>query len=134
MSNILKRLQKLESRMPNRPTELDRSYSSAFRMLVIGYYLGDPRPEESYLEAHARALGYANSREALNAVNANPADFHERHERANTQILAKFGVSRNDNPAVLTEALDRMKNGLSEPYRRQLVQIAGYYRLSVEFD
>ena len=97
-------------------------------MLVIGYYLSDPRPEESFFEAYSRALGYADAVEAANAGNANLADFHERQERAKTQLLVKFGVSRNDKPAVLTEALKRMKNGLSVSYRRQLLDL----RLSVE--
>ena len=124
--SILNRLQKLkfsiELRIAREESRKSR-YLARFTYLAIAYYLGDPRPDEAPGEAYARALGYADWME-LGLQGEKAPTRWERSLRAEKQLLAKFGVSGNE---ISDEALERMKNGLSELYRRALAEIDRQY-------
>ena len=123
--NLRQRLQKLEAQAPRQPTEQQDEQIArlhAFLRLAVAYYLGDPAPdggpEEAPVDAYARALGYPRSSEFRQACEANDADLCERMRLANSQLLAKFGVSWEHKSEEIAEAFKRMEAGLSELYKR----------------
>ncbi len=122
--DIQRRLQKLESQVPRQPTEDDQIVRIVHSLLIVAvaYYLGDPTPEGSIAEAYIRALAYPNSYEFLKACDANDADLHERIRLANIKLLAKFGVSWEHEWDQIVDAFQRMEDGLSEFYKRALVE------------
>ena len=71
--HIPRRLQKLESQVPRQSTDAEKETERLHWFLVyaVAYYLGNPTPEGSVAEAYARALGYPNSYEYRNALDAN---------------------------------------------------------------
>ena len=90
-------------------------------MLAVAYYLGDPTPEGSVMEAYARALGYhSGSLEFRNALEGNDADFPEKARLAKIKLLEKFGVNLNDKWEAIVDACERMEAGLSEFYKQCL--------------
>ncbi len=121
--DIQRRLQKLESQVPQQPTEDDQFVESlqSFLRYAVAYYLGDPTPEESIAEAYIRALAYPNSYEFLKACDANDADLHERIHLANIKLLAKFSVSWEHEWDQIADAFQRVEDGLPEFYKRALV-------------
>jgi hypothetical protein len=94
-------------------------------MDAVGYYFGDPKPNEPPVAAYARALGYEH-RELLDALKKkasgrNDPEFDERDARANRRLFAKFGVNlKSANGRELSEALKRIHAGLSESYKERL--------------
>src|SRR5262245_4836332 len=117
--DIERRLQKLESQLPRQPTEQEKIVASLQRFVLcaVAYYLGDPRPEGSVMEAYMRALGYPHSYEFRKAWYANDPDFQKRQRLAKTKLLAKFGVSWDHQAEEISEALERMEDGLPEKYK-----------------
>jgi hypothetical protein len=94
--DIQRRLQKLESQVPPpQPTEQEKIVKSLQRFLfcAVAYYLGDPRPEGSVMEAYMRALGYPHSYEFRKAIDDKDPDFFERDRLARIKLLERFGVS-----------------------------------------
>src|SRR5262245_41326922 len=92
---LQRRLQKLESQVPRQPTEHEKIMERLQRFLfcAVAYYLGDPTPGGSVMEAYMRALGYPHSYEFRKAWDSNDPDLQERVRRAKTKLLEKFGVS-----------------------------------------
>jgi hypothetical protein len=119
--DIRKRIQKLESQIPPQPNKQDEAIQYLHRLLFfsIAHYLGNPTEDEAAFSAYGRALGYASSFELREAMLANDPDFRERNAVARRQLLAKFGVSLDDNRDALLEAFERMERGFSESYKRR---------------
>ena len=120
--NLQRRLQKLESQVPRQPTEQEIREEivwscQKFLVCAVAYYLGDPRPEESVMDAYLRALGYPNLYEFRKAIDAKDPDFDERVRLAKIKLLAKFGVSREHEWEEIVEAFQRMEAGFSEHYK-----------------
>ena len=117
--DIERRLQKLESQIPRQPTEEEKIKESLQRFVrcAIAYYLGDLTPEESVAEAYTRALGYPNVNEFRKALGANDPDLQKRMRMANSKLLEKFGVSSEPQAEEITEAFQRMEDGLPEQYK-----------------
>jgi hypothetical protein len=124
--NIVKRIQKLESRIPPQLTdEQERTnFVSLFITLAIAHYLGDPLPNESVMDAYSRALGYACLSECFEAMRTEDLNFYERDRLARMRLFAKFSVSPRDKWAAVCEAFERMANGLSERYREVMPELA----------
>ena len=64
MRGLQKRLRRLERSMPQRQPELTEEekslkYAKWLLWFAAAQYLGDPKPNEPPIAAHARALGYA---------------------------------------------------------------------------
>jgi hypothetical protein len=117
--DIERRLQKLESQVPRQPTEQEKNVERLQRFVrcAIAYYLGDLTPEESVAEAYTRALGYPNVNEFRKALGANDPDLQKRMRMANSKLLEKFGVSSEPQAEEITEAFQRMEDGLPEQYK-----------------
>jgi hypothetical protein len=116
-----KRLRKLESRVPRRPTENETIRRSLELLLVsaIGYYLGDPNPREAPIAAYARALGYEHGDllRVLKEINSGHKDpnYNERHRLAIRRLFSKFGVNFDEaKNGEDVEAFKRMYAGLPE--------------------
>ena len=93
LRSIDKRLRKLESQQL---VELDKEeefglYFALFLLDALGYYLGDPKPDEAPGAATARALGYAHEGEP-NAAWNKESEFAEKYARAQFKLFAKFGA------------------------------------------
>jgi hypothetical protein len=115
--NLQRRLQKLESQVPRQPTEQEKREEivwscQKFLVCAVAYYLGDPKPEGSVMDAYLRALGYPN----LYEFRKDP-DFDERVRLAKIKLLAKFGVSPEHEREEIVEAFRRMEAGFSEHYK-----------------
>jgi hypothetical protein len=120
MRDIQGRLQKLESQLPPpQPTEQEKVAASLHKFLfwAIAYYLGDPTPEGSPMEAYMRALGYQHGYEFRKAIDAKDPDFFERDRLARIKLLAKFGVSLEHEWVEIVDALKRMRAGFPERYK-----------------
>ena len=78
------------------------------------------------VEAYARALEFESSSQLLEA---SPATIAEREAPAFDRLLAKFGVSRNDDWDTLIDAFKRMEDGLSERYKEVLQEHARECRI-----
>src|SRR5262245_58598777 len=116
MRDIERRLRKLESQIPRQPTEQEQIVERLQRFLfcAVAYYLGDPTPEGSVMEAYGRALGYPNSHEFRKAWDAKDPDLFQRDRLARIKLLEKFGVSRERESVAIAAALRRMEAGLPE--------------------
>ena len=77
------------------------------------------------MDAFGRALGYPSSYEFRKACEANDADLCERMRLADSQLLAKFGVSWEHESEEITEAFKRMEAGFSEQYKRAGIRLLG---------
>jgi hypothetical protein len=124
--DMRRRLKKLESRLPRQQTDLEKIamsieeacvYYNTLLTVAVAYYLGDPDPEGSAAEAHARALGYSNTFEYRQGLEGKDATFDERERHARKKLLAKFGVRMEDNKEALLEAFGLMEAGLPEHYK-----------------
>ena len=62
-------------------------------------------------------------------LKASPATIAEREAPAFDRLLAKFGVSRNDDWDTLIDAFKRMEDGLSERYKEVLQEHARECRI-----
>jgi hypothetical protein len=121
--DIRRRLEKLESQVPQQPTEQEKI--ALLLILAVAYYLGDPAPNESVAEAYARALGYRpGSLEFRNAFEGNDAAFCEKDRLARIKLLEKFGVSWGHEWDAIVDAFELMEAGLSESYKQRLHKIA----------
>jgi hypothetical protein len=120
--DIRQRLEKLEALVPpqeNEHEKIARFYVKLFTS-AVAFYLGDPTPEGSIAEAHARALGYPSMYQYKNALEALDSDFAEREASARTRLLAKFGVSWDDPWDKIVAAGKRMAAGFSDQYSQYL--------------
>lgn len=117
--NLQRRLQKLESQVPRQPTEQEKNVQTCqkFLMCAVAYYLGDPTPEGSVMEAYIRALGYPNPYEFRKAWDVNDPDLYERDRLARIKLLEKFGVSWEHEWEEIIEAFKRMEAGFPERYK-----------------
>ncbi len=118
--DIQRRLQHLESQVPRQPTEKEKfaQLHNRFLTYTVAFYLGDPAPEESIANAYRRALGYSSSYDFVQALDAKDSDLKERIRQANRKLLAKFGVSwEEDEWDAIVAAYKRMEAGFSEFYR-----------------
>jgi hypothetical protein len=102
---------------------------NSFLLDAIGYYLGDPKPNEALIAATARGLGYEHQGEFLKVLNASPStgrdQLNEKYARANRELFAKFGVNLGEAKSKdVIEALKRMYAGFSDSYKDR----AGNYR------
>ena len=71
--DIQRRLQKLESQVPPPPPTEQEKVAASIRKLLfcaIAYYLGDPTPGGSVMDAYMRALGYQHGYEFRKALEA----------------------------------------------------------------
>ena len=127
LRELQRRLRRLECNRPQQQTEEEKVSNALFKfiMTAVGYYLGDPRPEEAPSAACARALGYAHEGELQNAIKgaasegSNP-ELSERLARARSKLFAKFGFNLDEanmgDDAVwyrFTEILKRIHAGMS---------------------
>src|SRR5262245_46649606 len=119
MRDIERRLRKLESQIPRQPTEQEQIVERLQRFLfyAVAYYLGDPTPGGSVMEAYGRALGYPNSNEFRKAWDAYDPDLQERMRLAKGKLLERFGVSVQHEWEEIIEACKRMHAGLPERYK-----------------
>jgi hypothetical protein len=118
--DIQRRLQKLESQVPPPPPTEQEKVAASIRKLLfcaIAYYLGDPTPGGSVMDAYMRALGYQHGYEFRKAIDAKDPDFFERDRLARIKLLAKFGVSREHEWVEIVDAFKRMHAGFSERYK-----------------
>jgi hypothetical protein len=128
---IQTRLRKLEARIQSRPLKPNNLISFLRWLWIISlmYYLGQPEPDEAIPSAYAlrcaraRALNFESYEDYQNA-SEETLDAHLG--RAVNQLLAKFGVTLNDNVDRLVEAGKQMLAGLSEPYKEQLQKAVRY--------
>jgi len=105
------RLAKLETQASVRRDQL--------LLLAIAYYLGNPTEVDSQFEAYAHALGYPSWNELKQAHEKESSEVLARGTSANEKLLAKFGVSQEDEwPAA--DALERIEAGLSDEYKNHL--------------
>jgi hypothetical protein len=122
---IQTRLRKLEARSRSRPPKPNNliSFLEWVWIISLEYYLGQPEPDEPIPSAYARrcartcALNFESYEDYQNA-SEETRDAHLG--LAVNQLLAKFGVTVNDNLDRLVEASKQMLAGLSEPYKEEL--------------
>jgi hypothetical protein len=127
MRNIHARLKKLEARIPPPPPTAEDKVFDLFRrlrILAVGYYLGNPQPNEALAAAYARALG-------LSSLETSFATITQQDALAFDQLLAKFGVSRRHDWDTLIDAFKRMAEGFSEPYKEHMRRYA--HELGIEW-
>jgi hypothetical protein len=125
--DLEKRLRKLESRLPPEESEEEKIERALFLFLMdaIGYYLGDPKPNEPPVAGFSRALGYE-QREFLKilkpiASGGKDPDYDQKYALANRKLFAKFGVDLDTSDWKETvEALTRMHAGLPESRKERL--------------
>jgi hypothetical protein len=126
--SLERRLRRLESLLPPLLSE-NVSWISGLLWFAIGYYLGNPAPNEKPFAAFARALGYANESELNSVIEKNHRDLSNRLRSAEDRALAKFGIfvsSLEDGEfddaynARFWENLKRMYAGLPRSYKKQL--------------
>jgi hypothetical protein len=124
MRDLQRRLRKLECNRPP-PQQIEKEKENAlflFLLNAIGYYLGDPKPNEALIAASARGLGYEH-REFLKVLKeASPStgrdQLDEKYARANRELFAKFGVNLGEAKwKDVIEALKRMYAGFSDSYK-----------------
>jgi hypothetical protein len=124
--DLQRRLRKLECNRPPQQTETEKEKEDAlflFLLNAIGYYLGDPKPNEALIAASARGLGYEHQGEFLKVLKeASPstgrAQLNEKYARANRELFAKFGVNLGEAKwKDVIEALKRMYAGFSDSYK-----------------
>ena len=88
-------------------------------LLAIAYYLGNPTEVDYPVEAFAHALGYPSTDEFKQALEKERSEVEARSDSAYEKLLAKFGVSQEDEwPAA--DALERIEAGLSDEYKNHL--------------
>ena len=105
------RLAKLESQANVRRIQL--------LLLAIAYYLGNPTEVDHPIEAYVHALGYPSTDEFKQALEKERSEVEARLQSAYEKLLAKFGVSQEDEwPAA--DALERIEAGLSDEYKNHL--------------
>jgi hypothetical protein len=131
--DLEKRLRKLESNLPPPERSEEEKSTSALVLFLrnaVGYYFGDPKPNEPLMAAYARALGYERSGELVDALKKkasgrNDPEFDEKYARANRRLFAKFGVNlKTAGGSKFSEALKRMHAGLPESYKKRLARSA----------
>jgi hypothetical protein len=117
-----RRLEKLEAQVPRQPTAEEQVRVAVREVLffAVAQYLGNPTEEESPMDAFARALGYAPGKEFRLARDSRDPDLLERWAKADTKLLATFGVSWEHKWDDIVDALQRMEAGLSEDYKDRL--------------
>jgi hypothetical protein len=118
-----KRLRKLESRLPPEESEEEKIKSALFLFLAdaIGYYLGDPKPNEPPVAGYTRALGYERSDDLLGAMKDNDPELARRYARVQRKLFMKFGVNLSTADDVeFKEALKRMHAGLPKSRKERL--------------
>ena len=118
--DIEQRLEKLERRIPQEPTEkekLDR-WLGHLKLLAIAFYLGDPTPEGSIAEAFCRAVGYPNGYEFKKALEGKDPDLEERLNSAQKKLFAKFGINLEGKWDAIEDAFKRMEEGLPDYYKK----------------
>ena len=119
--DLRKRIRKLKFLIPRRPNEQDvvfqfiRASYCAYRLLF-----GEPTENDLIASACARGLGYPRPFEFRNGLGSHVAGLNERFALANTRLLAKFGVNKNNDWDAICGAYARMERGLPESYKRKL--------------
>ena len=106
------RLAKLESQASARLSHL--------LLLAIAYYLGNPTEVDHPIEAYVHALGYPSTDEFKQALEKERSEVEARSQSAYEKLLAKFGVSQEDEWPAFLDALGRMEAGLSDEYKGHL--------------
>jgi hypothetical protein len=139
--NLLKRLQKLESQLPQEPPQLTveqrrANYWDLIEKSAIGYYLGVPNfvsldGKDKLLappmDAYAKVLGYSDFRQWVDAATANDPNLPAREFLAKVKLYAKFGVDwPRASEADRLEALKRMRDGLPESDPKCAAEVTGY--------
>jgi hypothetical protein len=85
------------------------------------YYLGEPDElGEADEPPFHRIFGFQSEEEWRNLRNGSPETLASRIAPVLDQLLAKFGVTQNDDLDRRIEASKQMVAGLSEPYKEQL--------------
>ena len=88
--------------------------------VAVAYYLGNPTEVDHPIEAFAHALGYPSTDEFKQALEKEGSEFDARATSAHEKLLAKFGVSWEDEWPAFLDALGRMEAGLSDEYKDHL--------------
>ena len=87
--------------------------------VAVAYYLGNPTEVDHPIEAYVHALGYPSTDEFKQALEKERSEVEARSDSAYEKLLAKFGVSQEDEwPAA--DALERIEAGLSDEYKNHL--------------
>jgi len=89
-------------------------------LLAIAYYLGNPTEADSPFEAYAHALGYPSWNELKQANEKERSEVEAREVSTYEKLMAKFGVSQEDEWPAITDAQERMEAGLSDEYKDHL--------------
>jgi hypothetical protein len=124
--NLERRLQQLESRLPQPPSGGDEVgiQLSTFLMMAAAYYFGDPAPDDPLVIPLAKALGYTSAFEFQEAAENEHSDLAARGARAIAKVLADFGVSADSEPEALADAFDRMAAEMCPSFQQRLKSIS----------
>ena len=124
LRKIRRRLEMIEAKIPREPTEEDTLKAWLWLLIrcSVAYYVGEPKPKESMVDAFKRALGYEDAFAFNRACRPNNPEFDKRFNAAKEKVFAKFGIDdyRNCDWGAFVDALRRMEAGLSDSYKRIL--------------
>jgi hypothetical protein len=122
-NGILRRLEALEKGHRSREErELSSLEGTGFyiRQIVLGYYLGDLKPEEGDsgpFEAEVRALNYESPDDYFEALFNVKEVLSDRYNDAYRRLFAKVGLNLDNTPRnVLFDALVTMVNELPDQW------------------
>ena len=121
MHQIQARLRKLEARIRSRPTREDKlkSFLGCLWLISAAYYLGQPESDEP-ISFH-RIFDFQSEAEFRNVLrNGSPETLAPHVGPVLDRLLAKFGVTQNDDLDKLIEASKQMLAGLSEANKEEL--------------
>ena len=88
--------------------------------VAVAYYLGNPTEVDHPIEAYVHALGYPSTDKFKQALEKESSEVEAREASTYEKLLAKFGVSWEDEWPAFLDALGRMEAGLSDEYKDHL--------------
>jgi hypothetical protein len=124
MRSIQARLKQLEARIPPPPSAKELKLMRFYiylQILAVGYYLGNPQPNEPLDAACGRAFGVENFSSLLKGSSET---FMQHLPPAFARLLAKFEPSRSDDPGLPIDAYKRMADGFPDRYKERLREFA----------
>jgi hypothetical protein len=127
MSDIRKRIEKIERRLPQRRSEATKLaiYCHRVAMYLISFYLGSPGEFDSVITAYARGLGYTGVngwREFDQAFRACDPEIDRRHDTAIRKVYEQQHV-RLESEEGRQEDLKKLLSGLSASYQTRLLSV-----------
>jgi|GraSoiStandDraft_4_1057263.scaffolds.fasta_scaffold328807_3 hypothetical protein len=104
-----------------------KAFLSFARFVLLGYYLGSLKPNESPFEAHARALNYQSLTDFAQALRPHIAgapltdgsEIKKRAHEADRRLFAKFGLDfAGASATALEEAITKMAGELPDRWAK----------------